>query len=444
MIRKLFYLSFAVTLVSWLACNKASDISAIIEENKEIYVAATQLPFNTTVVPVDSVLTYSTNIFTTTFFSGALDDPYFGKSKASLNFQVGINEEPDFTDAILDSVILTIAYDTVRSIYGPSTSPLAFEIYEITRDLDLDSTYYSNAPIDVEAEPIGFIDGLYPRTKSDVTVVEPDNETGRDTVLIRPHVRIPLTEAFGQKLLNLTPDDFASNAIFREKVQGIRVQPVSDDGGMVYFIIYNTYSRVSLYYTQNDTAKLMNFPVRNDNLAFNTFENEADGYPVGNLYNDESSADSLLFVQCMQGPDVRIELTDLSALEGRTVNHAEITFNMTYISGDDTASYQPIDQFILYEEGSQGQRLLVQDAALAIDAGSITLFGGSPTINSDNSVSYTMLITEQVRDILSGDATNVMTLSALSKGSAPHRSTLFGASSQSVSAAKISVTFSEF
>ncbi len=444
MIRKLFYLSFAVTLISWLACNKASDISGIIEENREIYVAATELPINTTVVPTDSVLTYSTNIFTTTFFSGALDDPYFGKSKASLNFQIGISEEPNFTDAILDSTILTIAYDTVRAIYGPSIGALAFEVHEITQDLDLDSTYYSNAQIAVSTDPIGFIDGLYPRTKSDVSVVEPDNQTGRDTVLVRPHVRIPLTDAFGQKLLGLSPDDFASNKIFREKVQGIRVEPVSEDGGMVYFIIYNTYSRVSLYYTQNDTAKLMNFPVRNDNIAFNTFEHEVDGYPVGNLFADESSSDSLLFIQSMEGPDIRIELTDLSPIEGRTVNHAEITFNMTYISGDDTASYQPINQFILYEAGSQGQRILVQDAARAVDAGSITLFGGSATINADNSVSYTMLITEQVRDILSGDATNVMTLSPLSKGSTPQRSTLSGASTQSVSAAKISVTFSEF
>ena len=445
MIRKLFLLSFVATIFSWFACNKASEISAFIEENNEILVAATELPINTTVVPPDSVLTYSSSFFTTTFFSGALNDPYFGKSKAILNFQIGASSEPDLTDAILDSAILTIAYDTVRQIYGPSTNALAFDVFEITQDLDLDSTYFSNAKIAVDPVKIGSIDGLFPATNAMVNVVEPNNRTGFDTVQLRPHVRIPLTAEFGNKLLSLTPDDFISNDKFREKIQGIRLSPVSDDGGMVYFIIYNSISRVSLYYTQNDTAKLLNLPVRNDNVAFNTYEHQVDGYPVGDLYTDMSVADSILFIQSMQGPDIGIEVSDLSPIEGATVNRAEITFKMTYISGDDTASYRPIDQFVLYEVGPEGQRLLVEDAALALDAGSIRLFGGNPIFDeSDNSIRYTMLLTDQIRDMLSGEATKKMTLSPLSKGTAPFRSTLFGSSHTSLSAPKLTVTFSEF
>lgn len=439
MTNKLYLISFLGALM-W-GCNKPSDLTSFLDESA-FEIDHTEPDFNIRTEQSDSMLTFDDSTFTSSYFLGRCNDPYFGVSEANLNIQFGINQEPDFSGAKLDSLVLTIAYDTVNQQYGPLDAPLDLEIFEITQDLDRSENYFSSSDILVELAAASEITGLVPNYKDTVHVIEPVNNMP-DSVAYLPHMRLPLSEALGEKLLSFDQTDFVSLEVFLQKFKGLSIRPKASCEGMTFLEVSTGLTRLNLYYTKGDSSLLMQFPLLNSNLAFNTYQHDFSGTVVQQALEDDQLSDSILYVQSMQGPNVGIEFTDLTALQDKVINYAELTLYLLVPDASDTVDYAPIPQMRLDEENLDGT--LSPIAELIKYGGNMieTFFMGDfDYLDDDEQVKgYKFNITEQLQNIISGDATNKIVLSNFYKGTEPYRSILYGKSSGERSAS-IKVTFS--
>ncbi|NND09448.1 MAG: DUF4270 family protein, partial [Saprospiraceae bacterium] len=333
------------------------------------------------------------------------------------------------------------AYDTTLGLYGQPNSLVSFEVYELDEDFSRSVNYYSSHDTKVYPNPVGEVNDIVPNFRDTVSVVEPQ-VIRTDTVSYQPHLRIRI-DALGGKLLSLRQEDFASVAIFLEKFKGLSLRPKSSCEGMVFFDMYTGLTRINLYYTQRDTARLMQFPVlSNSNVVFNTYENDLTGSPAESAIQNSTGSDSLLFIQSMQGPDILLELENLDSLSGSTINFAELVLNLAVPLLDDTLIYPPIEQLIIQELLDDGARVDVLDLQRVGGNDIPTFFGGDFELDDESGLAgYRFTITEHLQSVLAGSSTKKMIISNLYKGAQPSRSILYGKSANALSA-KLKVTYS--
>ncbi len=423
------------------SCNKAGDLTAILNGPDPVSIQYDEIPFTTKTIPGDSSLTYDDSSFFPSYFIGKIDDPYFGSTEAFLTFQLGIFTEPDFTGAQVDSVVLSLQYDTTRRQYGLVDAPISFEVFELTGDLSTAVNYYSSFPVEYNPEPIGAVEGLIPNFEDTLFIVEP--QTIRlDTVSYRPHLRIRLNR-IGGDLIQFTEQDFASVEIFLKKFKGLTLRPKSSSEGLLFLEMLSGLTRLNLYYTRNDTSRLVQFPVLpGRTVLFNTYQHDIAGTPVEATINDPAENDSIIYLQSMQGPDILIEIGDLSALNKSMVNYAELQLSLAVPSAEDTTIYKPIDQLILEELTEDGRRIDIIDLLFAGGNQLTNLFGGDLRLDEDTGItSYSFNFTRHFQKILNGEASNKMVVSNIFKGAQPHRTILYGKSSHALSA-RIKITHS--
>ncbi len=445
MTRRLFFLSFLGSIWVVWACNEPSDLGSFLEEEGKIEVSNDSIPIHATVMSDPAAPTWQVNqTLVPTHMVGRMMDPIFGTVEASLNFQIGIQDEPNFSGAILDSVILSLAYDTLWGTYGPASEQASFEVYKLAEDLYRDSTYYTNSLLASSSEPVGSTGPFQPNYIDSISVDEPlSNGNGHDSVKYIPHLRINLLgsdQAYGKELLALTVDDFASNEIFRQHIKGLVIRPTNEAGKMVHFSMFDRLTRLNLYYSQNDTAKVMRFPVLQDLVAINTYSHDFAGSPAGNAIDNPEEGDSMIYVQSMGGPSLKIEVGDLSAIGNSVVNNATLTIPLGYLAATDSASYPPIDQLIIEELTESGEQKIIEDiGSLLYNRDLGALFGGKLTLDETTGMSnYTFNITRHVQKMSRGDVSHMMVISNLFKGSSPARSILLGHGAQL--GAKLNIT----
>lgn len=180
---------------------------------------------------------------------GALNDPVFGSTLAGFYTEFMLSSPgEDFEEgSTVDSLILQLVYG---SAYGDTNTLLHAHTYEMFRNLDNDSIYYSNLQV-----PIGDIDysnhSFYPRPNDSIIV---DGDT------LAAMLRINLSNIsldLANKLLNASAEDMESSSAFQEYFNGIFVQaePVNGDGSIAFFDLSDANSKMTLYYT-NDTNSL--------------------------------------------------------------------------------------------------------------------------------------------------------------------------------------------
>ena len=193
---------------------------------------------------------------------GAIKDPIFGTTNASVYSQFVITNEYDESPLIgpnptLDSIILYIKYaDT--TVYGDATYSQHLSVYEIGEPIWRDSTYYSFDNARVKSSLLGesvFI----PSFDTVEYITKPSNPviTDPDTLKYPRPIRIALSEELGNKLLN-NADMYKSFDDFVEEFKGIYITTLSHNlpstgGATVNTLFDNSQTFIGLYY-HNDTS----------------------------------------------------------------------------------------------------------------------------------------------------------------------------------------------
>ena len=245
---------------------------------------------------------------------GSMQDPLFGRSDAGILTQLRLSSnEVNFGDEVgLDSVVLLLKYKTA---YGDTTTLQHLKVFELTKDLYFDSTYYSNLKKEEyfhDQNPVGEISYL-PRPS-------------HDSLTIR------LSDVIGYKLLLADTASLSNNSLFLEYFKGLAImpEPVATGGCLVSFNLSGGKSRMVVYYHNAVEDSLKYEVVINANSTWlNVFDHDYQGSEVQPCINDSTTVSGRVYLQAMSGlrGHLKFRLTDsllLQAEHGISINKAEL------------------------------------------------------------------------------------------------------------------------
>jgi len=256
---------------------------------------------------------------------GKYFDPLFGISSASLYAELAPSIfNPIFgTNPTLDSAVLSLVYYN-KTYYG-TLEPQQFKVYELIEDIDYAATYYSNSALKKGAE-LG--SATITPNVNDSTLVGAGKYPA--------HIRINLRDDFFQKFLTNTTS-YGSNSSFQSFFKGIYVESAVDvsfeDGAIFSMDMQHTYSRISLFYHNEDTTdQIIYFNTTVNNCSCGRFSNFEHDYSVTTEVKAQLSSSDLIqqdkiFIQPMAGVRTKISMPDIETMfagQKAAINKAEL------------------------------------------------------------------------------------------------------------------------
>ena len=184
---------------------------------------------------------------------GSYNDPVFGTVDASFYTQLTVEGfNPDFpADYTVDSVVMAFEFG---GYYG-EISEQTFEVFQVNEELTRDSSYLSSSNASTNGTPLVAGTGnILPDPLTEAVV-------GEDT--LNPQLRIPLINSFGEYLMNLAANSSDSET-FLSGCQGLYFKVNNGmqspgEGTILYLATTNPASKMTVYYTDNDTGDSLEF-----------------------------------------------------------------------------------------------------------------------------------------------------------------------------------------
>ena len=318
----------------------------------------------TRTVPEDSFATHrlTLNIL------GAINSSTYGKSKADLVANFALPNISNFSfpaGSKIDSVFLVLQYAGGSNYNGLLSTPLNIKAYEITERIYRDSVYYSNRNFPFDATPISNFTGRFNLTDS-VKV----NYFGGITETQAPQLRLRLDNfTFGNKLVNGSAANFASNSAFQDFIKGIRIAVDNsglpqDDGVAAYLNLFTDLSGIHVFY--NDSL-FVQFPIDDQSAVVSTYTHDFTGTPIKAQFDNPADY-NLCYLQSMAGSRILVEIPGLQnlALQGNyAVVGASLDFSPDF-SGVGLGFAEPT-RLLLLARDSNNKSSLVVDAISEAD-----------------------------------------------------------------------------
>lgn len=434
-IRKAFMLSVLFLMVL-LSCKKEGELyPEFNNENLSIHFSDT-LNIITSLVKDDSIptLNASTNLV------GIYNDAVFGPASASFFTEVtlaGVNVNFG-TTPVIDSVVLTMKYTNSAGLYGISNLPLSYDVYRLNEQFTK-SEYYSKDTLTHDATTLGSIT-FTPKMDTTVLVIQNGDTTYQDA-----HLRIPLSNTFGQEILDYGKgaDKIDDNIEFQNLVKGLYIAPSSsvntttlnaNEGSILYFDMNSSLSTLTVYYSNElGGEKSYSFIINSESKKFNHFEHNYTNTEIEKQLTGLAYDSTLTYVQAMGGVKTKLQIPNLKnlGLDGKIIiNKAEIIFNVS------DAIFTTIPTLALTGIKSDGQPTFLID-----------YFEGQPyfggTYNSEKKT-YTFNIARHIQDLINNGTTDYgLYLIATSSSIIANRSIInsFKHPSNNI---KLNITYSKF
>lgn len=326
---------------------------------------------------------------------GSYVDPYMGKMSSSVYTQIRLEGAIDFipdggsiADIVVDSVNLYIAITDYYGILDEQT----FEVYRITEDFFVDSTYYSSQML--------ANDGL------DLVVSGQGNISPNGVLLT-----IPLSvNDFASPIVNEsgtgTLDGNDGTGEFVEWFKGLYIKvnnPLqsSGEGSILYLDLESTSSKITMYYrhtlgpvTEHDTLEF-DFNINSSCARFSNFDQDYSASLVEQVLNDSVLGQETFFTQTMGGVRAKVAIPHvLNLLDSGNIiiNKASLILPIQYYEGD---PIYPSSELFLVSTNDDGTISFLPD--YEDDRGGNFDSGES---------SYTFNITRYMNQLISGELTN--------------------------------------
>ncbi len=426
-------------ILAFASCKKSPETigNNLISDNNYIGV------FHTDTVEIlchsylDSVSTKNTSY---TLF-GSMKDPVFGTSEAGFysQFRLSLAGQSFGDNPVLDSLVLQLS---VANYYGDTTVFQTARVYELTDTLSRDASYYNHSS--VEYNPIDHANGYQFRPHPKTTM----NIVGTDTVR-QPIIRIPLSAALGEYLMNLDSVAYIQPDYFKNSFKGLFVicDPVGQPGAISSIAITdNTYTLLQLYYHNAATPEKpmrYDYYVTSSEVYFNHVDHDytqgstefVDQLVNGNL----EAGQQTVYLQTMGGVRTRIYLPNLThwadTLDGSyiVVNEAKLVLPVDETSVDSV--FRLPTNFVLLGFNSDSTTYLLPDYYEGTN-----YFGGT-FINSQRAVVFR--ISEYLQSIISEKKENHgLSLGINGAGYNAYRMIINGPESQQDNKMRLEVTYS--
>jgi len=435
--RKALLLSVLFLMVL-MSCKKDGELfPEFNNENLTIHFTDT-LNIVTTLLKDDSIRTdiAGANLL------GIYNDSVFGPASASFYTEItlagsNVNFE---NNAVIDSVVLSMKYVGVNSLYGSIVAPMNIEVYRLTQQLTA-SAYYSNDILTYNPTPLGSLSFL-PNLTDTVQVTQNGSTTWQAA-----HIRIPLSNTFGQEILDAGKDAnvIANNTDLKALVNGLYITPSTNvtnttlsksEGAILYLDMNSSLSTLTVFYSNdNGSEKSYSFIINSESKKFNHFEHNYTGTEIEKQLTNVANDSTLTYVQAMGGVKTKLMIPNLKNLssDGKIiVNKAEIIFPVSEI-GDNLAS---IPTLALTGINANNEATFLIDYFE-----NAAYFGG--TYNASNKT-YTFNISRHIQDLINNNTVDYgMYLIATGSSIQANRSVLnsFKHPSNKI---KLNITYSKF
>ncbi len=275
---------------------------------------------------------------------GSVNDPFFGRTNASIYFQV-LPEKANFTfsanNPTIDSAFIILPYTYFRWGDTSESSTQTIVAYRVTEDMSKSDVYYSKTEKAVD----------YSSPVSDPLTVNVGKLDDSVTVLGQnkaPHLRIKLKDYFVQILKEIAANS-GDNAAFINAMKGICVAPAdtttATGKALMYFVLNNPqdYRRaaVQFFYHEGadiDSVKTAFFNFSSSDCAhYNRITRNYNGYPAAAYFNSTLPSDSVVLLQNEPGAAIDLKFPYLKNLPPVVVNRAQLTITRIELASDPAA-----------------------------------------------------------------------------------------------------------
>lgn len=444
---RFFLLLFLGSLI-YTTCTDPTTIGAdLFEEDVADINFTDTLTLRVSTEPGDSSLVYRTSSFSQlpTYLFGNMVDPIFGPSTASIYLQSRLESiEPDFGQAIADSIVLVLPYDTAF-FYGNTDQLFEMEVLQLDEPFMENTDYYSSQDLMTKPAPIG--SGSFRPSPDSVVITNFASDGDAELVKVTGQLRLKFDLSVAQDFLDQPAETYASDTSFLNFFYGLYLKPIVGTSGMISFNLNDSDAGIFLYYKNaQGSPRQFQFEVGPGTIFYERLEHDYTGSPVETFLYDETAGDEVAFVQGMTGVRTRIEVPYIDNLKGLAVNKAELEVYVKTLDNDTPESYPPLDDLILTYDNN-GNLALVRDLAIADDPVSPLTkqdnFGGvlAPGENGQPSV-YRMNISAHLQDMINGTRPNVIYLAAYRRTQEAGRVVIYGPQDP-IYGLKINIAFTE-
>lgn len=401
------FLMLAAFSVIAFSCSESTDVGEDLLDQDQVGLGVMDtLSIRSISVRKDSVISPSSSNFSLTYPCGNFNDPVFGRTTAGFYMQLFTTvaySTASATNATVDSVVLSLQYDTLS--FGNIALPRNVGVYRVTEDIP-SQDHYSNTTFKTETTALNDISKSFvPKIKFVKDSVRVIGYTDSSKLVLAPHLRIRLDNGFGKEILSLDSAKLNTNAEFSKIFKGLYIKPLSEDEGFVRFSLtrfdgtlrsYNLLTNVNIYYRDNkNTRRIMTLYAYADAFTSATKSVNFVSTPsslLKNAINNQAAGDSVVYLQGMNGPDVKLSFPTIKSLKGRNliVDKAELDlFVKPTADGFET----PPQLAIRKKNTGTVSADLVEDYTYSLNKSSKLLsFGGKPQkviINGETLLKYT-------------------------------------------------------
>jgi len=306
--------TFFACIIILASCNQESTVGAELLGNETINVSVDTI--NVTAVSsydIPPVTHRNSALFDDqTYLLGSLDDPFFGKTKATLYLTPELFQGVNFPEMrALDSVVLSLPIDTL-GVYGDTLEMHTIEVKQLVEPFLVDD----------EMDLMGSVTrSINPRQT--VPYINPN--IGLDSVVqASPQIRIPL-DGGGTLWTQIWKDtSLQSNEALLEEIKGFEISSSGAENSMFGINLANASSQSYLQWYYTDTTQTKNLFIMNVGaFRHNCIEHDRSGSFVdGDIGNTNSENN---YLQAMGGVITEYDLADvLSVDQENLINSAEL------------------------------------------------------------------------------------------------------------------------
>jgi Domain of unknown function (DUF4270) len=251
---------------------------------------------------------------------GVLNDNVFGKTTTGVytSLQLPYNNIDLGTGVTYDSMVLALAYG---GTYGTFASGIDIKVYELTTEIAHNTSYVSKSLFNSNSNAIGSISNLIPNSKDSVKI---------NGINQYPQCRIKMDDVFGKKIFDASGQSpLKDNASFKAFLKGFYIKSTdkSSENGMAYFSMFHPATKLILYYSKNNVAASLEFPIQAASDFVNNYQ--IDRSTTSATINSKNpNGDEVLYISGLEGTIGQIHLPNLSVLKTKVVNKAELIFTV--------------------------------------------------------------------------------------------------------------------
>lgn len=458
--KQLFLPLCCAVFLAFTACTEPITVGGDLLEGDRAGVGQiTDLPFTTSVVREDTILTFdaSSNAALASFTFGQLQNDVFGELKHGVyivptlprNTATGLVNPPAFAfdaNTLVDSVVLLLPVDTSAGLYGNgSTFPI--RMIQLADAVDQNMDYGTDVNLvrgfnDLNRDPSFNVE-------LSATLLYDTIISNGDSVLF-PHIRVPFDNQFLGQLNAQDESIWESDTTFYEFLAGMYLEPTEDSGSLVTLQPQPTAGGQSpfagVFWFYKDTSDLDPTFYRTPlSLWLPRYEQDYTGsFFEGLLAPGEDNEQFAIAGQA--GIMTEITFPNITELEDVVVNEAVLSLYREDVAGLDYEDYPSPTFTALYYRNESGDLEPIEDRQRLGNPNSSNairqFLGGDPIEDDDENIFYQPRFSVHMQRIVDGEVPPTIYLRTVPIDRDPARMVMAGPQA-SVRPASVKITFTQ-